>query len=329
VVKDNPQNAQAQYLLATAYLAQQKTAEALSVYRRMTELFPTLTEPHLLLGTIQLAQGNRAEAYAGFEKAIEIDPNYLPATEKLIDLDVADKQPAKAASRIQAYLEKNPNSAQALAIRAKVRLAQQDTAGAEADLAKSIELDPKLEGSYLLLAQFYVTTNRAQQAVDKLQEFTKDKTDLPALMLLAMIQQRLKHFPEARDAYEKLVNAAPNSALALNNLAVLYAEQFGQIDKAYDLAKRAKDAAPNEANIADTLGWITFRKGDYRNALPLLQESAAKLPDNPEIQYHLGLAHYMLGDEEAAKTVLQKAVQLPSAFPQKEEAAAASNPHNG
>ena len=63
-----------------------------------------------------------------------------------------------------------------------------------------------------------------------------------------------------------------------------------------------------------------FRKGDYRNALPLLQEGAAKLTDNPEVQYHLAMAHYMLGDEAAAKTALQKAVQLPSAFPQKEEA---------
>jgi tetratricopeptide (TPR) repeat protein len=59
---------------------------------------------------------------------------------------------------------------------------------------------------------------------------------------------------------------------------------------------------------------------DYRNALPLLQEAAAKLTDNPEIQYHLAMAHYMLGDEAAARTALQKAVTLPSAFPQKEEA---------
>jgi len=207
-----------------------------------------------------------------------------------------------------------------LAIRAKVRRAQQDPAGAEADLAKSIELDPKLEASYLLLAQLYLTTNRTEQAVAKLQQFTKDNTSVVALMELAQIQQHLKHFPEARDAYEKLLNAAPNSALALNNLAMLYAEQFGQMDKAYDLAKRARDAAPNEAHIADTLGWITFRKGDYRSALPLLTESAAKLADSPEIQYHLGLAHYMLGDEEAARTALQKAVQGPSAFPQKEDA---------
>jgi tetratricopeptide (TPR) repeat protein len=207
-----------------------------------------------------------------------------------------------------------------LAIRAKVHLAQQDRAGAEADLVKSIELDPKLEGSHLLLAQLYIATNRAQQAVDNLQQYTKDNTSVAALMELAQIEQGLKHFPQAREAYEKVVNAAPNAALALNNLAVLYAEQFGQIDKAYDLAKRAKDAAPGEAHIGDTLGWITFKKGDYRNALPLLKESAAKLPDSTEIQYHLGLTHYMLGNEDSARTALEKAVQGPAAFPQKEEA---------
>jgi tetratricopeptide (TPR) repeat protein len=320
LIQQKPQNPQPYYLLAAAYLAQRNPTEAIALYQRMTEVFPTLSEPRVLLGTVQFAQGNRTEASASFEKAVEVDPNYLPATERLVDLDLADKQAAKATNRIQAYLEKNPNSAQAIAIRAKVRLAQQDTAGAEADLARSIELDPKLEGGYLLLAQLYVATNRTQQAVAKLEEFTKDNTSVPALMELAMLQQRLKHLPEARDAYEKVVNAAPNSVLALNNLAVLYAEQFGQLDKAYDLAKQARDAAPTDAHIADTLGWITFRKGDYRNALPLLEQSAAKLADNPEIQYHLGLAHYMLGDEELARTALQKAVQLPSEFPQKEEA---------
>ena len=42
-----------------------------------------------------------------------------------------------------------------------------------------------------------------------------------------MIQEQLKNFAAARDAYEKLLTVAPNSPLALNNLAVLYSEQSG------------------------------------------------------------------------------------------------------
>jgi tetratricopeptide (TPR) repeat protein len=320
LVKDNPQSAPAQYLLATAYLGAQKVAEALDVYRRMTELFPKDPQPPYLAGVILLAQGQTAEARKALEKSSEISPDYLPATEKLVDLDMSDHQLDAAMDRIQKHIEKDPKSAQALAIRAKVFLAQKDYDHAEADLQKSIELDPKLEPSYLLLAGIYIGTNRQQQAIDKLNAFTKDNKDIPALMQLAALELSLKHFPQARDAYEKIVELAPNFAPALNNLAVIYSDYLQDLDKAYDLARRTRDRAPGDPNAADTLGWVLFKKGDYRNALPLLQESARNLADHPVIEYHLGMVDYMLGNEDAARTALQKATQTSADYPQKEDA---------
>src|SRR5262249_42722326 len=129
-----------------------------------------------------------------------------------------------------------------------------------------------------------------------------------------------KNFTAARDAYEKLLTIAPNFPAALNNLAVLYSERLGQVDKAYDLAKKANEAAPNEPHLADTLGWILFKKGDYGNALRLLQESASKLPDLPEIQFHVGMAHYMLGEEDPARIALQKAADASANSAEKDEA---------
>jgi tetratricopeptide (TPR) repeat protein len=187
-------------------------------------------------------------------------------------------------------------------------------------LLKAIELDPNLVPAYLLLAQLYVATNRQQQALEKLNESIEKNKNASALMLLAMLQDQLKHFDAARDAYEKLLTVAPNSPLALNNLAVLYSERLGQLDKGYDLATKAREAAPNAPNIADTLGWILFKKGDYGNALRLLQESADKLSDQPVIQFHAGMAHYMVGDEAAARLALQKAVDASLDFPGKDEA---------
>src|SRR5262249_6584648 len=181
-------------------------------------------------------------------------------------------------------------------------------------------LDPKLEPGYLLLARLYTATNRSQQAIDKLTAFTKDNNDAPALMQLAALHQNLKHFPEARDAYEKILSAAPNFALALNNLAVLYGDELQNLDKAYDLARRAREQAPNDPHTGDTLGWVLFKRGEYRNALPLLQDSAGKLADQPEIQYHLAMTDYMLGNEEASKAALQKALAPGKDFAQKEDA---------
>jgi tetratricopeptide (TPR) repeat protein len=322
LTKERPQIAQAQYLLATAYLAQRKSDNALAVYRQMTELFPKDPQPSFLIGSALLGQGKQADARKAFEKSNEISPDYLPAVERLVHLDFADKQYAAAMDRVQKLIDKDPKLAQPWALRAKIYLAQQDFAHAEPDLLKAIELDPKLEPAYQLLAQLYVASNRQEEAIAKLTAFVENNKGTPAapaLLQLGMINEQSKHFDAARDAYEKLLAVAPNSAMALNNLAILYSEHFGQLDKAYDLAKKAKEAA-NEPHIADTLGWILFKRGDYNGALPLLQEGAAKLPNLPETQFHLGMTYYMLGEEEPARVALQKAVDAPADFPAKDQA---------
>ena len=319
LTKERPQIAQAQYLLATAYLLQQKRDEALAVYRQMTELFPKDPQPRLIAGSLLLEQGKPQEARSAFEKAVEISPDYLPATEKLVDMDIAAKQYAAALDRVQKFIDKDPKLAQPWALRGKIYLAQGDFTHAESDLSKAIDLDPKLEPVYLLLTQLYVASNRQEQAIAKLNAFVETKQSVPALMQLALLEQQRKNLDVARDAYEKVLTIAPNFALALNNLAELYSEQ-GQLDKAYDLANKAREAVPNEAHIADTLGWILFKKGDYASALQLLQESSGKLPDLPEIQFHVGMAHYMMGQEGPARLALQKAADASADFPGKDEA---------
>jgi tetratricopeptide (TPR) repeat protein len=320
LIKERPQIGQAHYLLASAYLAQQKRDDALAVYRQMTELFPKDPQPPFLVGTILLAQGQQSDARKAFERSSEIGPDYLPPIEKLVDLDIAGKQYATALARVEKQIDKNPKLAQAWALKGKIYLAQRDFTQAESDLLKAVELDPNLEPAYLLLSQLYVASNRQQEAIAKLSAFLEKNKTVPAMMQLGMIQEQLKNFPAARDAYENILSVAPNFPLALNNLAVLYSAQLGQLDKAYDLAQKAREAVPNEPSIADTLGWILFKKGDYGNALRLLQESAGKLPDQPEIQFHVGMAHYMLGEEEPARIALQKAADASADFLGKDEA---------
>jgi tetratricopeptide (TPR) repeat protein len=320
LTKERPQIAQAQYLLATAYLAQRKSDKALAVYRQMTELFPKDPQPSLLIGSMLLAQGEQADARKAFEKSNEISPDYLPAVERLVELDFADKQYASAMGRVQRLIDRDPKLAQPWVLRAKIYLAQRDFTHAEPDLLKAIELDPKLEPAYELLAQLYVASNRQEEAIAKLSAFVEQNKTVPALMQLGMINEQMKHFDAARDAYEKLLSVAPDFPVALNNLAILYSEHLGQFDKAYELATKAREAAPNTPNIADTLGWISFKKGDYGNALRLLQESADKMADQPEIQFHLGMANYMLGEEGPARVALQKAADASVDFKGKNEA---------
>src|SRR5262249_35091808 len=67
--------------------------------------------------------------------------------------------------------------------------------------------------------------------------------------------------------------------------------------------------------------WILYKRGEYPWALGVLQESAEKMPSEPEVQVHLGMAYYMMGEEEAARTTLRRALPLRADFPNKEQAA--------
>jgi tetratricopeptide (TPR) repeat protein len=320
LIKAGPQTAQAQYLLASAYLALQNRDQAAAVYRQMTELFPKDPQPAFLLGGVLLAQNKQPEARKAFEKSVEIAPDYLPSVERLVDLDMVEKKYQAALDRVEAQIQTNAKPAQTFALRAKVYLAQQDFSHAEADLLKAIELDPNLEPAYTLLAQIYVSSNRPNLAIAKLNAYLEKNKSVTSLMQLATIHEQQKDYPAARDAYEKLLGVAPNFALALNNLAVVYSEHLGKLDTAYDLAKKAREIAPNEPHMGDTLGWILFKRGEYGNALRPLQEAASALASNAVIQFHLGMNQYMLGDEASAQLALQKAADAGTDFPEKDEA---------
>jgi tetratricopeptide (TPR) repeat protein len=320
VIRERPQLQQAHLLLASAYLAQGNQDQALATYRQMQELFPQDPQPPFLIGLVQLGKGQAPDAREAFERSLKVSPDYLPALEKLTDSEIADKQYASALDRVQRQIDRNPKVAQLWAIRGKIYLAQSNLTDAEADLLRAIELDSTLEGAYIMLAGLYVASNRQEQAIGRLTAFTDKNKSVPALMQLATIHEQLKHYDMASAAYERLLTVNPKFFPALNNLAYLYSERLARPDAAYELAKRANLVFPEEPRSADTLGWILFKKGQYRDALRLLQESASKLPDEPELQYHLGTTLYMLGKEGPAGIALQKAVESAKDFPGKDEA---------
>jgi len=320
LIKERPQTAQAFNLLASAYLALQNRDLAAGVYRQMAELFPKDPQPAFMLGDVLLAQNKQPEARKAFEKSAEIAPDYIPSAERLVDLDIAEKKYQAALDRAQTQIQANAKPAQSFALRGKVYLAQEDISHAEADLLKALELDPNLESAYTLLAQLYVLSNRPNLAIEKLNAFLEKNKSVTSLMQLAKIHEGQKDYPAARDAYEKLLTVSPNYSPALNNLAVMYSDYLGRLDTAYDLAKKAREVSPTEPHIADTLGWILFKRGEYGNALRPLQDAAAAVADSPDIQFYVGMALYMLGDEAPARVALQKAADSRIEFDGKDEA---------
>ena len=321
LTKKRPDLVPAQILLAQAHQSLGQLDEAAAVFREQTKLTPESSEPFFLLGLILRQQNKIDEARKAFENAQRLAPENLLIVSQLVDMEIESRSFDAALQRVQAQLQKTPQSAIPHFLEGKIYAAQGRWDRAEAALLKALELDPNHSNAYDLLISTYVASNKLPQAIRQVETLlSKSPDNARALVLSALMYERTNEFAKARAAYEKLLSMKPDFAPVLNNLAYLYSERLDELDKARDLAQRARALQPGDAAIADTLGWILYKQGDYKQALALLQESAQNRPDNPEIQFHLGMAKYMMGWTNEARTAFRQAAASSVDFPGKEEA---------
>ena len=303
-----------------AYRSVGRLDEAIAVLRQQITVTPQNAQAYYLLGVILRQQGKTDEARQAFERTLQLAPDNLLPIDQLVGLDIESNDFKSAMQRVQSALQKTPNSASLYVIESKVYVAQREWDQAEAALLKALTLDPNSSPAYDLLISTYLAANKLPQALNQIQTALAKRPDNPQLLMtLGEIYEKQKDPLKARDAYEKLLTKNPEFVPALNNLAYLYAEKLNNVDKAYKLARKARDLR-SDASIADTLGWVLYKKGDYQQAQTLFQESAGKLPQNSDVQFHLGMASYMMGQADTARAAFQQALKGTANFEGKEEA---------
>ena len=139
----------------------------------------------------------------------------------------------------------------------------------------------------------------------------KNPGDAGVVAVLADVRQRKGDVDGAIKLYEQSLAKAPDNAVLLNNLAVLYDGKGNP--KALELAERAYKLAPKAAAIQDTYGWILFKRDPSDKSLQLLREASQGMPNTAEVQYHYAAALAKRGDTAEAVELLKKAVygQMP------------------
>ncbi|MEQ8205760.1 MAG: tetratricopeptide repeat protein, partial [Woeseia sp.] len=84
--------------------------------------------------------------------------------------------------------------------------------------------------------------------------------------------------------------------------------------RAVELAEKAHSLAPDNPQIADTLGWILAREGETGRAVELLRDAASKMPGNAEIAYHLASVLADAGEAAEAKRILERLLASTTEF---------------
>jgi tetratricopeptide (TPR) repeat protein len=310
VLRENPRAWNAYPLLTAGLQAQGDWQNAELTARNWIKQKPQDPEARLVLGMILRNQKKLADATAAFEEVVRIQPDLILAADQLVDLDLLAKNTNAAGLRVQQLLGAHPDWATVRFLEAKFHLALNQPVEAEQALKAAIACDAQFQPAYRALAQIHVQSGKTGEAIDHLSRLVENQpNNTGALMQLASIHERIGEFAKARARYEQILSVDPRSTAALNNLAYLLCEKVGDLEAAYELAVRARKLAPQDPYLADTLGWIVFKRGDYNWAVSLLRESAQKLPGEPDVLSHLGLAYYRMGEEKFARDYLNRAMR--------------------
>jgi len=322
IVSADPANKTAQDLLIGAYTAVNRKDDASDLLRKQMEISAGDPEPLFKLGVILRSEQKMPEARKTFEKALKLAPDNLAIIIQLASMDMEEGKADEAMRRVDAFVVSHPDSSEAYRTKAELLFARKEFKEAEASLEKAIELNPEDKLAYGFLVKILVDSGRSEEAVKQLEKFLQTTADSNGEMRMALGEQLLTlgRNEEALATFEKLAGMLPDFGPAYNNIAYIQSELIVNLDKAAENARKARALMPKNPLTADTLGWIESLSGRYAEALPLLDEAVAALPDLPSALYHRGITHYKMGNLQDAEADLEKALAVDTPFPEKPEA---------
>jgi uncharacterized protein (TIGR03790 family) len=173
----------------------------------------------------------------------------------------------------------------------------------------------KVDGlKLLLMADARVARDEATNVEPLLRKAVEiDPRLTVAYFRLAGSYEQRREYDEAIAVYRRILEIEPANPVALNNLAYALGEHRKQPAEALPLAEKAYALAPLPA-VADTVGWIHHLLGDDEAARPWIEKAIAGNQDGVDSLIHAATIYASLQDLGKAREILQAAEKLDPAI---------------
>ncbi len=250
------------------------TQQLADIEARPTESFAAYEA--YLLGRQQLRQRTSEtlfEAQRYFEKAIAIDPGYARAYAGLADTlllqpeysGVSQEEAGNnAITAIDTALELDDRLGEAqVALALYKSLWQNDFTGAETAVRRAIELSPNYPEAY---RSYGMLLNRLGRLEEGLYNYRRalelDPLSPSTRLLLTEILTNLERHDEANESYRKLIEVAPDFPRGFFSKGMLEWFAFGRLDLAVPLMEQSVAMDPGDPNMLTFLGGLFLDLGD-------------------------------------------------------------------
>jgi len=303
--------------LAEAYVREGFNVKAIAIYRKISKVDPNSIDTLLKLADLYQLQGLSREAREQYLQAVEFFKKrtqldrVLEVLQKLVQLD-----PESITFRTRLATEsesagKKEEAAAAYLESAEISLRRDDQAGAEPNLKKAAELDPKNAKIQILLARLAVARYQPEEAERIITASPELQADPAGKKILLDAYIANRKLPEAAKLVLDVFHANPSDFTPISTVSGLLVEK-GEFDGAYKMLASVADSQINQnhaAPLLESLRRIWTKAPSHIPTLELIHMVCEKTADEltlPEVLEALGRAHEQAGDLEKAEGAYQK-----------------------
>lgn len=310
----NPNNVNVLSALAQVKLARQDWIGAHAIADTIRKLGEKtdVTIADQISGAAYLGENKLNDSMAMLQNAHEASPGAIQPLASLVGVYVQAHQIDKAESFIKAMLEANPKNAEALVLMGSIDVIKNDQAAAEKSFKEAIKEQPKDAVGYRALAGLYARQKKVDEAIGTIRTgLQQDPKNFALRLTLAGFLEVKGDFEGAIADYEGLLKDQPGSLVVANNLASLLADHRtdkASLDQAAALGVILKSSPVPQ--FKDTLGWLSYRQGNYTAAASMLETAATQLPGTALVHYHLGMVYLASGQDTKATEQFNRAKTL-------------------
>ena len=177
-------------------------------------------------------------------------------------------------------------------------------------LFKILDKWPKNKFVLYRLASYYKSNDQLHMSLNIykkiLDHYSSNDHDL---FLYASNLDKIGKWKEAKALFLELLKKNPQDTFTLNYLSYKLALNNQELELALDLIKKALDLDPDNGYFLDTLGWVQYKRNDFKSAVYFLEKSVSILPRSAEVIDHLGDCYLMLNRKKEAIFEWNKALK--------------------
>ena len=253
--------------VAQIYLDEKKYDDAIIVLERMLKSLPDSSSIHYAAGIAYNGINDKEMAIVHF-KQVQPDSKFYQSAVIQISLLYRDQgKIGEAINFLENLIKSVPDKPELMLYLGSFYEENEEFYKAERVLKRAIEIDPKNTELHFRLGVVYDKWNKKEASIESM---------------------------------KTVISLDPQNANALNYIGYTYAELGINLDEAERLIKEALKYMPDDGYITDSLGWVYYKKGLYKEALKFLKKAVNLVPDDPTILEHMGDTYLKINDKKKA-----------------------------